>query len=215
MAKARPQPVGPEFEDCALKDIYMHELYIHATNIVRKSDSLFEQNQVEPDNYFKVDVEIHSLISSILADASAAKSLLADYDRKQSGRVNALRVKRTRHLLDALAGIDFPTIMDKSVRNSMEHFDEYLDKANVALFDQGKTGRPAIYNMVLSRRDFVPALRNPYPIKMYIAEEKIFENLETKIDMGALRAEAQNIAERLQRLLNINDESPGAYILFL
>ena len=95
-----------------------------------------------------------------------------------------------------MGGIKLAELLNAKVRNTLEHFDEYLDEANLALSDARVPPSPmAAYNMVLSRWDAI----NPrvYPIRLYISAERKFYNMKWSVDLDAINKEASAIAERL------------------
>lgn len=97
----------------------------------------------------------------------------------------------------------------------MEHFDEYLDRANICLSKKGVPPSPmAAYNRALSDWDvFSPHV---YPVRVYIAKDKTFHNLQHSINVGAIYEEAQAILKRLRELRVLSqDEEPGALMIRL
>jgi hypothetical protein len=195
----------------------LFELHRHSTNLVRKLNDLFERMPIPAEGmgFIDPDPEAHSLITSLLSDAASAKNLLADYKRRDlSGLENAYRAKRTAFLRSVLDGIDISTLLDKSVRNSVEHFDEYLDKANIAFSNKsGKRGF-GLYNLVLSSLKVLEAMdtfngTEIHPLKIYVADQRTYYNFEAKVDLGALLQEAQAIVARVEAHMNYPDAQRG------
>jgi hypothetical protein len=118
-------------------------------------------------------------------------------------------MKRARRFMfeHALTGLDLSQIRDSTARNSMEHFDERPDEASATAAEEGGTWG---YNIVLSHRSvFTHPLR---PIRLYIANERRFENLNWSAQLGKLRDEAQAVLQRL-RELDLIPEEPGALLI--
>lgn len=109
-------------------------------------------------------------------------------------------------------------MFNSRVRNTLEHFDEYLDDA-VLEYESGeleKKAPMALYNVNnLELGVITPA---PYPIRLYVSEERKFYNMGHAIDIGALYAEAQAIRARVQDLMrrapvDTTTDSPGGLMI--
>lgn len=114
-----------------------------------------------------------------------------------------------------MAGIPLAELVNVKIRNSLEHFNEYLDEANLAVSEAKIPPSPMVaYNMILSHWEaFNPRV---YPIRVYISSERKFYNMKWSIDLGAMNTEASAIVARLQALPGFSDkESPGALMLRL
>ena len=106
-------------------------------------------------------------------------------------------------------------ILNHKVRNTLEHFDEYLDEANVSL-SQGKPppSPMAAYNMVISHWQAVdPPV---YPIRLYVSIERMFYNMNWSINIDAIHKEASALVECITPYLNFaNGEGPGGLMIRL
>lgn len=186
--------------DTKLLTLYFHELWWLAHGIKTKAERIFsEATAPESGNVLQVDPELHSLIASLLSDAANLKKLVITPSGKlngESGRQFRLRKARAAALRDAISGIQITEMLNAKVRNTLEHFDEYLDEANLALSAAKTPPSPmAAYNMVLSRWEvFSPRV---YPIRVYISSERKYYNMKWNVDLGEVYKEATAIVERL------------------
>lgn len=170
----------------------------------------------ERDGYIHVDPEVHGQIASLLAEAANIKKLLTVPHRpsfRETKDEFAFRVERAK-LLNASLG-EPPLFETSSVeaRNSVEHFDQYLDRANLAL-TTGASPKPgmALYNMVLSSWNVFD--KKAFPLKLYVADERRYYNLEWSADLNALYAEAVDLVARVRGLAGFKDhEGPGGLMV--
>lgn len=189
-----------KLEDTKLLTLYFHELWWLAHGIKTKADRLFAEATVPDTGYvIQVNPELHSVIASLLSDAANLKKLVITPSARlngESGQQFRLRKARAAVLREAIAGIPLTEMLNAKVRNTLEHFDEYLDEANVTLTTTKNALSPmAAYNMVLSHWEaFNPRV---YPIRVYISSERKFYNMKWSVDLGAMHREATAIVERL------------------
>ena len=161
---------------------------------------------------------MHSLIASILSDAANLRKLVVTPHTRlggESGRQFRLRKARAAALREAIKDIELVELLNSKVRNTLEHFDEYLDEANIALSEAKTPPSPmAAYNMVLSRWEvFTPPV---YPVRLYISSERKFYNMKWSVDIDAMHKEARAVVERLaQSDVFGNTESPGGLMVRL
>lgn len=86
------------------------------------------------------------------------------------------RVERTKLLNEALQSPPVVEISNVETRNSIEHFDQYLDRANLAFTAPGRSEPGfALYNMVLSSWRVFD--KKAFPLKLYVADERKYFNL--------------------------------------
>ncbi|MGF1807892.1 hypothetical protein L4C31_21895, partial [Aliivibrio sifiae] len=134
------------FDNGKLSTLYYHELWWLASSIVKKSEKLFEETSVPESGYLiQVNPELHSLIASILSDAANIKKLVVTPSNKLNGESGAqarLRKERAQRLKDAISGVGLKEILNHKVRNTLEHFDEYLDEVNLKLTKASKAPSP-------------------------------------------------------------------------
>lgn len=186
-----------------LFSLYFHELGWLSSGIKANCEIIFAETPVpEKGYYIKVLPEIHALIVAVLMNAAHIRKLLYTSEtryKNESVSVYKLRQQRSKILRRALSGIKLEEILNHKLRNSLEHFDEYLDENIVRLTEKGPPPATyAAYNMVLSHREiFKPEV---YPIRLYIASERKFYNMRFSIDVGEIYDEACAILERLHEL---------------
>ena len=197
--------------------VYVHQLFALALSIREACDQIFLDTPVpEKGFYINVSPQIHARIDSALIGAANIKKLLRTPEKRgssESQRVYKFRIERSRLLAEWLAEVDLAEILNTKVRNTLEHFDEYLDAENVKLSAGGAPPAPvAAYNMVLSHWE----VTNPrvYPIRVYIAVERRYYNLKHSIDLGRLRDEADAILKQLKVLGAMQGvEEPGGLMI--
>ena len=205
------------FENGKLSSLYYHELFWLASSIVKKSEKLFDETKV-PDSGFLIQVnpELHSVIASILSDAANIKRFIRIPSVKLNGESGAqarLRKERTKKLNDTLGEIELKEILNHKVRNTLEHFDEYLDESNLKITKASKAPSPmAAYNMILSHWEaFSPRV---YPVRLYISSERTFYNMKWSVNIGEMFVEAENIVKQLKNIPGlVPDDGPGGLML--
>lgn len=208
-----------KLEDTKLFSLYFHELWWLAHGIKTKADRLFAEANVPEQGYLlQVSPELHAVIASLLSDAANLKKLVVTPSARlngESGRQFRLRKARASALRQSLDGIPLTEMLNAKVRNTLEHFDEYLDEANVSLTTAKSAPSPmAAYNMVLSHWEaFSPRV---YPIRVYISSERKFYNMKWSVDIGAIYREATAILDRLASHIEFSkSEGPGALMVRL
>jgi len=203
-------------EETKLFSLYVHELWWLANGIVEKTDQIFSEAKVpEEGHLIQVNPELHSLIASVLSDAANLKKLLITPSAKlngESGKQSRLRRGRAAALSKFLDGLQLKELLNAKVRNTLEHFDEYLDEANLSISEARRPPSPmAAYNMVLSSWDvFNPRV---YPIRLYISSERKFYNMKWSVDLDAMNKEASLVVERLKSSMGAANEGPGGLML--
>ncbi len=104
---------------------------------------------------------------------------------------------------DLLDGQSTDAILQAQVRNSLEHFDEYLDETALRS-SMAQIARPTLFpiDMTLGRDGSLQQFTEGvvYPVRVYLAEERTFVNCGKRIDVGAIALECQTIAEHLVEL---------------
>jgi hypothetical protein len=208
-----------KIEDTKLFSLYIHELWWLAHGIKTKTEKLFAETKVPQEgNAIQVSPELHSLIASVLSDAANLKKLLVTPSGRlngETGRQSRLRKARTAALCEIVKGIRLTEMLNSKVRNTLEHFDEYLDEANLAISEAKTPPSPmAAYNMVLSRWEvFEPRV---YPVRLYISAERKFYNMKWSVDLDAIGKEAEAVVERIASMPGFGaKEGPGGLMLHL
>jgi hypothetical protein len=187
--------------DGAFLHIYFFELWALADSVIKKCSQIFKECPIpEKDGYIKVDPSIHSQIASLLSEAANLKKLLAIPTKrgfKETKQEFQFRLERTKVINEALQEPVLKELSNIETRNSVEHFDQYLDRANLKL---SGTNNPesgfVLYNMVLSSWKVFD--KKAFPLKLYVADERKYYNLEWVADLNALHAEASDLIARLR-----------------
>ncbi len=213
-----PATIELKPEDTKLFSLYIHELWWLAHGIKEKTERIFAAAAVRDEgDFIQVNPELHSLIAAVISEAANLKKLLVTPSTRldrESGRQFRLRRGRTLALAKLLEGICLDELLNPKVRNTLEHFGEYLDEANLAISEAQNPPSPiAAYNMVLSRWEvFSPRV---YPIRLYISSERKFYNMRWSVDLDAMNKEACAVLERLKTSMWAEKEGPGGLMLDL
>lgn len=205
------------FLDSPLFHVYFHELWGLAESISRKCNHVFEDCPApKKDGYIKVDPVLHATIASALAEAANLRKMLAVPEKagfRETQEQFSFRRERSSAMAEALG---FPPLVEISrveARNSVEHFDQYLDRASLSLkaSDASESGM-ALYNMVLS--SWAVFDKKSFPLKLYVADERKYYNLEHVADMGAIAMESEDLIGRIRQFGAFKDnDGPGGLML--
>ena len=206
-----------------LAGVYLHRLFGLAQSVRDGCNEIFDSAPVaEAGGYIKVSPELHAAIDAVLVEAANLKKLIITPTARgssESARTFRFRRSRTEAVAELLDGLSIEAISDAQVRNSLEHFDEYLDKLGGRLASGGPPPEPiAAYNLALSSWAVVRMLDrgNMYPLRVYVADEHTYYNFERKINLRQLRDEADAILERLtsRRVLPDDGAQGGMLLVF-
>ncbi len=207
----------PQLLDSPLFQVYFHELWGLADSISKKCFIVFEACPVPAkDGYIKIDPALHGVIAALLAEAANLKKMLAVPDRpgfKESEEQFAFRVGRTKLLNEALGYPDLSEISRAETRNSVEHFDQYLDRASLSLSaSDGEVSGMALYNMVLS--SWAVFSEKSFPLKVYVADERKYFNLDYEADLSSINNESLDLIARIRAVgVFKNNEGPGGLMV--
>ncbi|MDD2789159.1 MAG: hypothetical protein PHU40_00670 [Sulfurimonas sp.] len=206
-------------KDTKLFTLYFYELWWLAHSICKKCDNLFEETKI-PDKGFvmQVNPEIHSIIASLLSDASNIKKLIDTPMGKLRGESSTqakLRKERAELLNKNIKSVELTEMLNHKIRNTLEHFDEYLDEANLKFSRDTQPLSPmAAYNMVFSHWEVTSP--RVYPIRLYISSERKFYNMKWSVDIGKIYEEATAILSDLKKLPEFSqNEDLGGLMLRL
>lgn len=185
--------------------VYAEEAYWLAKSIVIDAAKVWELAP-QPDSYC-VSHELHRTIDGILSSASRLKNLFIP--RNKRGRMSNLQFeihKKRAAWMQSAVNIDMlPTMLDAKVRNTLEHFDEYLDETALLLVEKAGGGPMVIPDLLgVSDRAHLQSIfaeSHPdwevYPTRYYIADERIYVNCGHEIKIGQLVHEANFIFRTL------------------
>ncbi|MBS4088687.1 hypothetical protein [Pseudomonas rustica] len=204
-----------DLADTKFCTLYYHELWWLSQSVAEKCEQVFKETEVPEEGYvIQVDPAIHSVISSLLSDAANIKKLVSTSSVKaggENGERFRLRKERANELGDFVASLGIKELLNPKVRNTLEHFDEYLDQANYDISKKAEQGRFAVYNMILSHWEAMSP--KVYPIRLYVSSEKKFYNMKWSIDLGLLHSEAISIVEKLKTIDVFSKNEQGGLMI--
>jgi hypothetical protein len=163
-------------------------------------------------SYIKVDHALLQRLYGVLGGAAKMSALISERHRQknQSQIQHETLIRRARWLKSLLTGLGLSGVTSTKVRNTVEHFDEYLDDTSRKC-SNGTIALPAVLptDMAFGHRDLMPQLltgtkfsgATVYSLRVYIADERVFINCDTEINIGQLRDECAAIEARLKPLL--------------
>lgn len=228
VSEGRDETPWSAIERSPFHDAYVHELHWLAADVVKRADALFASTPPPPQagaNYIKVDADLHAEIYAILGAAAKIRALIRERSKRrdQSEAVHEVLAARTQSLRALLNGLSLSAVLSPAVRHSVEHFDERLDRTALGTLD-GSIGLPVNvpFDIVVWSRAAFEVLRGTsepkadiYPLRVYVASERVSMNAGDAIKIGELRDECAAIAERLtDRTMQPGGER-GAFVVVL
>lgn len=209
--------MAKSFDELRLNFIYLHELWWLSESIKRRCEQVFQETPLpEQGYYFKFDYNIHSLINDILSDAANLKKLITiptQKTRSESPEQFQVHVERSKFLQGKIKGIEINELKSVKVRNTLQHFDEYLDEANIEA-SEGRLSshQMAVYNFVMSHWEAVNP--RPFPIRLYICAEKTYYNMKASVNLEKIYVEASCISEVIRiEIKRVGDSDPGGFMI--
>lgn len=186
--------------------VYLHELFYLCLSVNRECDEIFNEARVPETGYvIQVSPVLHSRINSVLIYASNIRKLISTAEhrnKKESRRQFQIRKQRELRFSQLLEGIDIKEIHNSKLRNTIEHFEEYLDDLILELEKESNKIKSqhgaAAYNMTFSEWQLMSP--SVYPIRLYISKEKKLYNFQWSIDIGKIYDESLEILARLKTL---------------
>ncbi|WP_102802979.1 hypothetical protein [Klebsiella michiganensis] len=190
-----------KFSDVKYKQIYLEEIWFLANSIIRRVKRLDDLAKVPESGYlFFSKHEITELILGILSNSANIKKLTnpGKQAKGESAGAFQFRVDRCNFIKNSFPEIDFLGILDTKLRNTLEHFDEYLDDfmTTIAKGEFSHAYPMVALNFGLSDQDaFEPHL---YPIRMYESKTKNFYNFDNIVNIKSIYDVATAIDEKLK-----------------
>lgn len=204
---------------------YAGEVYWLARGAAESLAQLLDEAGTPPEDgsdFIRVDAGFHNRLISTLAMAARIRWFVQPRNRRDASESQQeILDGRTAMLRDMLDGIDLEPVMDASLRNSLEHFDEYLDDMALASAE-GKIRRPTLFpmDMALSRRSalhrFQVGGNHPtiHHLRVFVCDEQVFVNAGREVNVDTLQQVCAEIADRLAALVGpTQDDERGAHIL--
>jgi len=182
------QVTVPKFEGSKLFRIYLCELQWLAINIKNKCSQIFDyEKQLDPSrDYIVSNPVLWELLSSALSDAARLKKLIISPSNKPKLSQDqwTLMQERTTYLQSILSTVALNEISNPKLRNTIEHFDEYLDAANIELLSPVRHEKIALYKLGLTAWNLdifkpygVTCEQDIYKLQFYLIKERNFTTL--------------------------------------
>src|SRR5712664_2369848 len=139
--------------------VYISEMYWLGRQVEEGAKRIFDDTPppTRPgEGYIRVDHALHGRILAVLLAAARIRALLRFRDRDDSRAQREILARRTAALRQVLDGVDLAPVLDGAARNSIEHFDEYVDDAAIQSY-RGTIPRPTLFavDMVVSTRSLI------------------------------------------------------------
>jgi len=195
------QGMNQEFGESKLFGFYEYELVCLAKNIANSCDELFQlAPMADNGSYEKCSNDAHFCINSLLSEAAKLKKLIqSNIDKKENkfSKKYKIKIARKKYYLELLEGVVLTEILKPKIRNTLEHFDEYLDQANIELSDIKNIKHDiAFSNLIVSDWGHLP--HQVFPIRMYVANTRSFHNMKWSVDIGRIYEESKLILAHLR-----------------
>ncbi len=196
--------------------IYVNELFWLLTAIRKNCEALFEETKIPEKGYvIQVDMKVHSLIKSIINDSSQVANLVDPHKKRkdETSEHYIFRKERGENLRRIFIGIQIEQMLNRKLRDSIEHFDERLDSLVHSISKKAmKRQQNLAYNMVFSHKEVIVPF--PVPIRVYVSSEKVFYNMNWQLDIGKIYTECISMLTVMQNLEYIKkSKDPGGLLL--
>jgi hypothetical protein len=154
-----------------MEGIFVNELFWVLSAIKSNCEKLFEIVKVPETRYIiQMNLEVHSLIKSIVNDSSHLANLIDPSTKKKDESEEHYKFwkERGEYLRKIFDGIVVEEILQKKLRNSIEHFDEKLDNLVHLVSKKTKIKNQSLaHNMVFSEK----AVLQPFPIPVRVSSK--------------------------------------------
>lgn len=218
MAAAQYDQLWDSIKRSPFGSTYLDEPYALAKQVVTTAEDVFRAapKPAEPADRLQIDHDIMRNLFTLLGSAARINALIGDrpQQRWQTEQDYEIQRRRTEWLrIGILKGIKLSALHSAKVRNTLEHFDEYIDGAAIG-FATNKTPTPSLapIDFVVSRRRALQrfAVERKVPhlffIRVFIASERVFVNCGHEISIQALHTECRRIVKRLAPLMRDREE---------
>lgn len=130
------------------------------------------------------------------------------------------RVERGRHLesLVNMSAIDH--LLNLKARNSIEHFDERIDKLALKNYKKQIRNSIVLYNMTISSKEVINAVLTdktkhlkPYYLKVYVIDERTAYIDNKSLNLAKIKEEAVHLEKEVSELLG--EDSPGGSMIII
>jgi hypothetical protein len=201
--------------DGNLMPLFGDEVYRLARAVQTAASRAFDACPEPPpdgSNLLTVKPEIHADLAAAIGHAALLKKLLWPRPEKPTNWSHELwrfHNQRAELLQEPFDGMGLKALKDVSVRNTLEHFDEYLDR-EVIRVAKGRIGAEQVHiitDAVLSSRRLWDTFATPrgaatVMLRVFISDERVLLNARREVDIGAIHDECVAIEQRLDRFTN-------------
>lgn len=196
-----------EIQSGAWRGIYLRELYTLAHDSCVAAEEVFQSERVAPFTGIDLSRDLNPLIYRILNNAARIRAMIHARPRRakqQSAALYAIQSRRTAWLSALLSGIETSEIIHARVRNSLEHFDEFLDQTALRLTENRSPKVTFVpMDMYVSHSGFwaeeFGADYGVYALRVYYIQPRIFENCGVSINIGLLAEQCEKVRERIRQ----------------
>ena len=162
--------------------------------------------------------DLHAKIAAALLASSNFRKLVRTNQqrgKKESEERFNVRLERAAALAGLFDGLDLKTMLDGKLRNTLEHFDEYLDDLVRSVTAPSEMPRTIAVNIAFSADGAIASAI--FPVRLYVTSTCRFSNFDFSIDLKRLRAEAASVIECLLPLpaFQQTGREPGGAIVML
>ena len=201
-----------------MEGIYVNELFWLLTAIKSNCERLFEIAKVPETGFIiQVDIEAHSLIKLIITNSSHVANLIDPRTKKKDENEERYQFRKERgeFLKKIFNVIVIEEILQRELRDSIEHFDERLDNLVHSVSKKArKKDQSLAHNMVFSKKAVLQPF--PIPVRVYVSAEKIFYNMNWRLDIGKIYTECVSMLDAVQNLEKIKKiKEPGGMIVIV
>ena len=195
-----------------MANVYLVEVYRLADDVVTELDlaTAIVETPAVGTGLITVNHAVHSHIASALNSAARLRTLCVDRGQGpgQSALAHKIQLRRASWLRGLLSGIDLDPLGEAKVRNTLEHFDEYVDETAIAAAN-GEMQLPALVpvDFVLSQRDLLEQFHvdgvtpSVVHVRVFLSDENRYVNCGHEVDLGPIRRVSSGIIERLAPML--------------
>lgn len=224
LSMTEPQQAWNKISRSPLARLYLHEVYMLAVYMKTTCESLFEtapaRKEDSLESYVQVGRDIHTDLANLLTAAARVRALVIDRPKgkRQTHYRYSLQKARVAWLRQQLDGVPLEAILDAGVRNSLEHFDEYLDEMAGDLAE-GVAAPPALVaiDVTLGHRGLLDYLNDALGgtprqmfVRVYHATEREYINFGRIVNIQALYEEACALRDHLIENMPILQEEEGS-----
>jgi hypothetical protein len=204
------------FEQSRLEWLSKLEVYLLAQRIEESCTKLFALHpRTEPSvPTVSMDINALNLAYAAVNDAARLQEFLAPQQTAKK-KTKQIYNERAQYLVHLLAGLELSAILDKKLRNTLEHYAEYIDDANfLHTSNKPSTLYHVAFNMVSTHIYPVAETIGPFPCyrlepsfppmyltRVYCSSTSRLYNFSFSTDLSAIAAQAAEIRIRMLKVL--------------